>query len=74
MIAKKMSKKHVVQDHNLIKNTRVIVLEKLTATETHSVIILSSGNPLTSQKYFGKVFPELRLKENLYITKSSHSK
>ena len=28
-----VEKKYVVQDHHLIKNTRVIVLEKLTARE-----------------------------------------
>ena len=61
-----MSKKHVVQDHHLIKNTRVIVLEKLTAREIHSVIILTSGNPLTSQKYFDKIFPDFDWKK-IYI-------
>ena len=40
MIAKKMSKKkYVVEDHHLIKNTRVIVLGKLTAGEIYSVLI-----------------------------------
>ena len=54
---KNVEKKYVVQDHRLIKNARVIVLEKLTAREIYSVLILSSGNTPTSQKYFGKVFP-----------------
>ena len=40
-----------------LKNTRVIALEKLTVREIDSVLILSSGNTPTSQKYFGKVFP-----------------
>ena len=55
MIAKKKLKKKndVVQDHHLIKNTR----DKLTAREIFSVLLLSSGNTSTSQKYFGKVFP-----------------
>ena len=58
MIAKKMSKKkYVVQDHHLIKKTTVIVLEKIIAREIYSVFMLSSGNTPTSQKYFGKVFP-----------------
>ena len=39
------------------KNTIVIVLEKIIAREIYSVFILSSGNTPTSQKYFGKVFP-----------------
>ena len=33
-------KMYVVQGHHLIKNTRVIVLEKLTAREIYSVLIL----------------------------------
>ena len=32
--------KNVVEDHHLIKNTRVIVLEKLTMREIYSVLIL----------------------------------
>ena len=60
--SKKMSKKkYVVEDHYLIKNTRVIVLGKLTAGEIYSVLVLSSGNTPTSQKYFGKVFPNENL-------------
>ena len=50
-------KKYVAQDYHLIKNTRVIALEKLTAREIYSILILSSGNAPTSQKYFGNVFP-----------------
>ena len=41
-----MLKKIVVQEHHLIKNTRVIVLDKLTAREIYSVILLSFGNTL----------------------------
>ena len=48
---------YVVQDHHLIKNTRAIVLDKLTAREIYSVLLLSSGNIPISQKYFDKVFP-----------------
>ena len=47
----------VVQDHHLIKSTRVIALDKLIAREIYSVLLLSSDNSPTSQKYFGKVFP-----------------
>ena len=49
---------YVAQDHHLIKNTTVIVLNKLTPREIYSVLLLSSGNTPTSQKYFGKVFPD----------------
>ena len=46
---KNVEKNYVVQDHHLIKNTRVIVLDKLTAREIYSVLLLSSGNtPLQS--------------------------
>ena len=46
-----------VQDHHLIRNTRVIVLGKLTAREIYSVLLLSSSNTPTSEKYFSKFFP-----------------
>ena len=35
----------------------MIALDKLTAREMYSVLLLLSGNTPTSQKYFGKVFP-----------------
>ena len=54
---KNVEKSYVIQDPHLIKNTRVIVLDKLTSREIYSVLLLSSGNTPTSQKYFGKVFP-----------------
>ena len=54
---KNVEKSFVVQDHHLIKSTRIIVLDKLTAREIYSVLLLLSGNTPTSQKYFGKVFP-----------------
>ena len=52
-----MLKQIVIQDHHLTKSTRVIVLEKLTAREIHSVLLISSGNTPTSQKCFGKILP-----------------
>ena len=65
---KNVEKKYVVQGHNLIKTLRVIVLEKLTAREIYSVLTLSSGNTPTSQKYFGKVFPNEKLdSKKIYI-------
>ena len=56
---KNVEKNHVIQDHHLIKNTTVIVLDRLTAREIYSVLLLLSGNTPTSQKYFGKVFPSV---------------
>ena len=54
---KNVEKSYVVQDHHLIRNTRIIALAKLTAREIYSVLLLSSSNTPTSQKYFVKVFP-----------------
>ena len=54
---KNVETNYVVQDHHLIKNTKAIVLHKLTARELYSVLLLSSGNIPTSQKYYDKVFP-----------------
>ena len=42
--------KYVVQDHHLIKNTRMILLKKLTAREIYSVLLLLWGNTPNSQK------------------------
>ena len=47
---------YVVQDHHQIKNSRVIVLNELTAREIYSVLLLSSGNIPTSQKCYSKIF------------------
>ena len=54
---KNVEKSYVVQDHHLIKSTRIIALDKLTAREICLALLLSSGNTPTSQKYFDKVFP-----------------
>ena len=54
---KNVEKSYVVQEHHLIKNTRIIALDKLTARVIYSVLLISSGNTSNSQKYFGKVFP-----------------
>ena len=53
---KNVEPNYVVQD-SLIKNTRVIVLHKLTTRELYSVLLLSSGNIPTSKKCYDKVFP-----------------
>ena len=54
---KNVERNYIVQNHHLIKITRVIVLEKLTTREIYSVLLLSSDNTPTSQKYFSKIFP-----------------
>ena len=61
IIAKKMLKKYVVQDHHLIKSTRVIVLDKLTAREyifsvTTTPIYSKYSNTPTSKKHLEKFF------------------
>ena len=73
---KDVEEKYVLQDYHLIKNTRVIVLDKLTAKEIYSVLLLSSGNNTNLPKIFGHIFCKwkLGLEENSYITKSSHYK
>ena len=49
MTAKKIvEESYVVQDHLLIKNSTVIVLDKLTVREIYSVLLLASGNTPTS--------------------------
>ena len=53
---KNVETNYVVQDHHLTKNTKAIVSEKLTSREIRSVLLLSSGNMPTTQKYFDKVF------------------
>ena len=65
---KNVEKHYAVQDHHLKKNTRVILLDKLTTRVIYSVLLLSSGNTPTSQKYFGKVFPNEKLdSKKIYI-------
>ena len=54
---KNVEKSYAVQDHHLIKDTRIIALDKLTTREIYSVLLLSSRKTPTSQKYFDKVFP-----------------
>ena len=54
---KNVEKNYVALDHHVIKNPRVIVLDKLIAGEICSVLLLSSGNTPTSKKHFGKVSP-----------------
>ena len=54
---KNVEKSYVVQDHHQIKNTRITVLDELIVREIYSVLLLSSGSTPTSQKYFGKIFP-----------------
>ena len=65
---KNVETNYVVQDHHPIKTARVIVLHKLTARELYSVLLLSSGNIPTSQKYYDKVLPNENFdRKKIYI-------
>ena len=47
----------LVLNHHLIKNARILTLEKLMAKEIYSVLISSLKNKPTSQSYFENLFP-----------------
>ena len=71
MQLKNVETNYVVQDHHQIKNTRAIVLDKLTVRELYLMLLLSSCNIPTSQKYCGKVFPNENFdwKKNYILTR-----
>ena len=54
---KNVEKSYALQEYHLTKNIRAIILDELTAREIYSVLQQLSGNTPTSQKYFGKIFP-----------------
>ena len=47
----------LVVNYHLIKNARILKLDKLTAKELCSILILSLKNKPTSQSYFDNSFP-----------------
>ena len=47
----------LVLNHHLIKNARILTLEKLTAKEIYSILISPLKNKPTSQNYFENLFP-----------------
>ena len=48
-------------DHHLVKNNRIIALEKLPWKEIHSLIISQNMSTPTSQQHFKTLFPHLNL-------------
>ena len=66
-IAKRMLKQICCTRLSSNKNTRAIVLPKLTAREFYSVLLLSSGKIPTSQKYYDKVFSNENLNWKKFI-------
>ena len=47
--------------HNLVKNNRIVALEKLHSKEIYSLIISKDMSTPTSQQYFKTLFPHLNL-------------
>ena len=47
----------LVLNHHLIKNARILTLDKLMAKEIYSILISSLKNKPTSQSYFENLFP-----------------
>ena len=47
--------------NHLIKNARMLTLDKVTAKEIYSILISSLKNKVTSQSYFGSYF-EIRFR------------
>ena len=47
----------LVLNHHLIKNARILTLDKLTVKKIYSVLISSLKNKPTSQNYFENSFP-----------------
>ena len=46
-----------ILNHHLVRNARILTLDKLKAREIYSVLILCLKNIPTSQKYFETLFP-----------------
>ena len=51
----------VVKDHHLLRDSRIIILEKLSSKELYSLIIFAINHQPTSQKYFDNLFPNFEL-------------
>ena len=51
----------VVKDHHLLRGSRIIILEKLSSKELHSLLISAIEHQPTSQKYFDNLFPIIGL-------------
>ena len=56
-LKEKNESKLLVLNHYLIRNARILIVDKLTAKEIYSVLILSLRNKSFSQNYFESSFP-----------------
>ena len=58
----------LIHDHHLIKGMRILTLEKLTSNELYSILITKFTNKPSSNIYFEKTFPNMKLDwRNIYI-------
>ena len=52
--------KVLIQDHHLIKEARILTLEKLSSEELYSILITNLTNKPSSNVYFEKIFPHMK--------------
>ena len=58
----------LIQDHHLIKGSRVLSLDKLTSKEKYSLLVSKDRSKPSSNIYFEKMFPGIDLKwDDIYI-------
>ena len=50
-----------MHDHDLIKGVRFLTLEKLSSKELYSILITKFTNKPSSNVYFEKIFPNMKL-------------
>ena len=50
----------LIHDHHLIKEARILTLEKLSSKEFYSVLITKFTNTSSSNVYFEKIFPNMK--------------
>ena len=59
----------VVKDHHLLRDSRIIIPEKLHSKELYSLLISAIEHQPTSQKYFDNLFPNIELSwKEIYLT------
>ena len=51
----------LIHDHHLIKGARILILEKLSSKELCSILITKITNKPSSNVYFEKIFPNVKL-------------
>ena len=61
----------LIHDHHLIKGARILALEKLSSKELFSILITKFTNKPSSNVYFEKIFPNMKLDwRKIYILPS----